>query len=281
VRSCSEVAAYLEAEVLSGQLRAGAKLPSERQLAARLGVSRPLVREALRTLVERGLVETTPSRGTFVRGDLSPGQAPAILPSGSRNEITPGHIMELRGLVEPTAARLAAERATDAEIDTLGRVVDNLEAAHTVLDRARWDIAFHALVARMSHNPLVERTFDSITPLVFELALRSNSNARVMAAALPFHRLVFNAIRDGDADCAYAAMVEHDERGARFYGRDWNTSIDVIARRELGRLLGPSTSVEQVIGELLRDAESGTKASRQHEGGTTPKTRRRAVKSKA
>jgi DNA-binding FadR family transcriptional regulator len=205
-------------------------------------------------LVERGLVETSPSRGTFVRSDMGSEPDAPREPSRPRNEITPGHIIELRGIVEPAAARLAAERATDAEIATLGRVVEKFDAAGTVLDRARWDITLHALVARMSHNPLVEQAFESIAPLVFELALRSNADPQVMAASAPFHRAVYEAIRDRDPDDACAAMLEHHESGGRLYGSDRDTSIDVIARRELERLLGPSASLEQVLAELMQDA---------------------------
>src|SRR5438876_401286 len=92
----SDVAAQLEAEVLSGGLEDGAKLPSERELALRLGVSRPLVREALRSLAERGLVEISPGRGTFVR---TASMAEAVRPLGShylRQKITARHLLEVR-----------------------------------------------------------------------------------------------------------------------------------------------------------------------------------------
>src|SRR3954464_1804847 len=92
----SEVAAKLEADVLSGDLADGAKLPSERELALRLGVSRPLVREALRSLVERGLVVVSPGRGAFVRIAST---ADAARPLGShylRQKITPRHLLEVR-----------------------------------------------------------------------------------------------------------------------------------------------------------------------------------------
>jgi GntR family transcriptional repressor for pyruvate dehydrogenase complex len=247
----SEVASQLEAEVLSGGLEPGAKLPSERELALRLGVSRPLVREALRSLVERGLVEISPGRGTFVTAGTS---ASAARPLGShylRQKVTPYHLIEVRTIIEPAAARLAAERATDAEIAALGHAVEQVGTVESVLDRARWDITLHALVARMSHNPVIETTFESIATLVFELMLRSHSDPKVMAVTTPFHEAVYAAIRDRDPDRAYEAMRGHHESGRQFYGKDLELSLDLVARRELERLLGPTASLDQIIRDAL------------------------------
>ena len=134
----SDVASQLEAEVISGGLEAGTKLPSERELAVRLGVSRPLVREALRSLVERGLVEISPGRGAFVRAAST---AEAVRPLGShylRQKITPHHLIEVRTVLEPAAARLAADpgHATQ-EIAALGHAVEQVERGRRASSTAR------------------------------------------------------------------------------------------------------------------------------------------------
>jgi GntR family transcriptional repressor for pyruvate dehydrogenase complex len=252
----SDVASQLEAEVISGGLEAGTKLPSERELAARLGVSRPLVREALRSLVERGLVEISPGRGAFVRAAST---AEAVRPLGShylRQKITPHHLIEVRKVIEPAAARLAATRATEQEIEALGHALEQIEAAVSVLDRARWDITLHTIVARMPHNPVIETTFESIATLVFELMLRSSSDPKVIAASAPFHRAIYEAIRDGDPDGAHDAMLAHHESGAVFFGTDLDASLDAVARRELERILGPTASLESVLVQVMHDAPS-------------------------
>ena len=249
----SDIAARIEAEVLTGGLEAGTKLPSERDLAQRLGVSRPLVREALRTLVERGLVEVSPGRGAFVRAVST---ADAARPLGShyrRQNITLNHLIEVRKMIEPHAARLAAMRATDAEIEALREAVEQNDAAEIVLERARWDITIHRLVARMAHNPVVEATFESIATLVFELMLRSLSDPKVIAASAPYHRAVYEAIRDRKPDDAYDAMLAHHESGRLHYDTDLHSSIDLVAQRELERLLGPTASLEDVVGAALRE----------------------------
>lgn len=249
----SDVAAQLEAEVLGGGLEAGTKLPSERDLAQRLGVSRPLIREALRSLVERGLVEVSPGRGAFVRAAST---TEAARPLGShyrRQHVTPHHLIEVRMIIEPAAARLAATRATEQEIVALGRAVERNDAATTVLDRARWDITIHRLVARMAHNPVIETSFESIATLIFELMLRSLSDPKVVAASAPYHRAVYEAIRDRDPERACEAMLAHHESGSRFYGKDLDSSLDIVAQRELARLLGPTASLERVIDEALHE----------------------------
>jgi GntR family transcriptional repressor for pyruvate dehydrogenase complex len=254
----SEVAAKLEADVVSGELADGAKLPSERELALRLGVSRPLVREALRSLVERGLVVVSPGRGAFVRIAST---ADAARPLGShylRQKITPRHLLEVRMIIEPAAARLAAERATEPEIAALGHVVEQIEASSSVLDRARWDITLHALVARMSRNPVIETTFESIAPLVFELMLRSLSDPNLQAASAPFHAQVYEAIRDGDGERAFEAMLAHHASGQEFYGKDLDESLDLVARRELERLVGPSASLEHIIRDVVQQLPTAT-----------------------
>jgi GntR family transcriptional repressor for pyruvate dehydrogenase complex len=247
----SQIAAQLEAELLTGTV--GAKLPSERELARRLGVSRPVVREALRSLVERGLIEISPGRGAFVR---DPTNADAARPLDShyrRQRITPHNLIETRMIIEPAAAKLAATRATSAEIELLRTAVERVEEAEGILDRVRCDVALHALVARMSHNPVIETTFESIATLVFELALRSSSDSKVVAASAPYHRAVYEAIRDRDPERAFEAMREHHESGGKLYGKDFDSSLDLVARRELERLLGaPVTSMEGVIAEVMR-----------------------------
>ena len=170
-----------------------------------------------------------------------------------RQRITPHNLIETRMIIEPAAAKLAATRATSSEIELLRTAVERVEEAEGILDRVRCDVALHALVARMSHNPVIETTFESIATLVFELALRSSSDSKVVAASAPYHRAVYEAIRDRDPERAFEAMREHHESGGKLYGKDFDSSLDLVARRELERLLGaPVTSMEGVIAEVMR-----------------------------
>jgi GntR family transcriptional repressor for pyruvate dehydrogenase complex len=277
----SQVASQLEEELLAGNLAVGTKLPSERELALRFGVSRPLLREAMRGLVERGLIEISPGRGAFVR-DRTTAEAARPLDSHYRRQrITPDNLIEARMILEPAAARLAATRATPGEIELLREAVERVEGAQGLLDRVRCDVALHALVARMAHNPVIETTFESITTLVFELALRSSTDATVVAVSAPYHRAVYEAIRDRDPDRAFEAMRGHHESGGKLYGKDFNSSLDRVARRELERLLGrPVPSLEGIIADMMREepapAENGAPGARKARPAASRRTARKA-----
>jgi GntR family transcriptional regulator, transcriptional repressor for pyruvate dehydrogenase complex len=249
----SDIAERLEAEVHALGSTAGAKLPSERDLAQRLGVGRPLIREAMQSLVERGLVTVSPGRGAFVRPAST---TEAARPLGShyrRQNITFRNLIEVRTMIEPPAARLAATRATEAELEALREAVERNDASKVVLERARWDLAIHRIVSRMPHNPMIETTFESIVPLIFELMLRSLGDRKVVAASAPYHRALYEAIRDRRPEDAYDAMLAHHESGRLVYDADLDSNIHEVAQRELAKLLGPSASMERVVSEVLRE----------------------------
>ena len=112
----------------------------------------------------------------------------------------------------------------------------------------------------MPHNPVIEATFESIATLVFELMLRSLSDPGVVAASAPYHRAVYEAIRDRDPDAAHDAMLAHHESGRLVYDADLDASLDMVAQRELARLLGPDASLERVVGEILREPQRGDRS---------------------
>ncbi|HUC14754.1 MAG TPA: FadR/GntR family transcriptional regulator [Acidimicrobiales bacterium] len=247
-----QVAYQLEREIMDENLAVGTKLASERELALRFGVSRPLVREALRSLVERGLIEVAPGRGAFVRHRTNAEAARPLDSHYRRQRITPEHLIEARMIIEPAAARLAALRASEDEVEVLREAVERLEHPKDILDRVRCDVALHVLIARSAHNPVIETTFESIVSLVSELALRTSMDAKATAASAPYHRAVYEAIRDRDPDRASEAMRAHHLSGGQLYGKDFTASLDRLARRELQRLLGHRVSSPQdVVAEIM------------------------------
>jgi len=153
------MASTLAERVLSGELKAHDRLPSERQLAVEFGVSRPVVREALRSLVERRLVEVKPSRGAFVRGDTGPGRLQPLGVEYLRRGTTARQLSEARLMLETEAAALATEHATADDLATLNAALERLEASANPLERVRNDLAFHAALVAASHNPVIETMF--------------------------------------------------------------------------------------------------------------------------
>ena len=248
--SRGELAADLEARICGGELPAGTRLPSERQLAERYGVSRPIVREALRTLVERGLVEVLPARGSFVRG-ARPTDAAGVLDAHyRRSQATPRDLVEARTMLECTAAALAAERATADDLEQIDAALARFDRASSVVERARYDLVFHLAVARAAHNPVIETMFGSITGLTVELMLRSLSDRAVTDASVPYHTEIRDAIGARNPQRARQAMMQHLTVATRFYGEDYETSLESLAQRHLARLLEPGSTLDG----LLEDA---------------------------
>jgi GntR family transcriptional repressor for pyruvate dehydrogenase complex len=244
-------------ELSAGALTAGDKLPSERELAVRWSVSRPVVREVLRSLEERGLIVVSPGRGAFVR---EPTATDVVRPLDSlfrRRQATPRDLVEARTMIEPRAAALAAERAEPADLEAMSRALTAFNDSTALIDRARWDVAFHAAVVRGSHNPVIETLFASIATLTLELMLRSLGDPTVSREGVPLHQEVFAAIRDRDPERARDAMSGHLLVAVRLYGNDLDRSLDLIARRALERSLDADVSLDEIVdaalgGELAR-----------------------------
>jgi GntR family transcriptional repressor for pyruvate dehydrogenase complex len=246
-RTRDRVAAQLEEELLASNPAPGTKLPSERQLATRLGVSRPLVREALRSLVTHGLIEIVPGRGAFVRAASSAHASRPLQMLYRRRQVTPRDLIEARLMIEPAAVALACERAQEDDLAALEFAIGRFDLAADPVEMARWDVTAHALIARMSNNPVIEATFGSLTSLLFELMLRSLTDSDVLRQGGPIHHEIAKAIRARDAERGREAMVEHLEVARYTYGADLDESLDLVARREIQRLLGPSITLESIL----------------------------------
>ena len=232
---------------MSGELEGGAKLPSERRLAEEFRLSRSVVREALRGLVERNLIEVVPGRGAYVRAVRPSDAARPLDTLFRRQQATPRNLMEARKMLECEAAGLAALRAEAQDFETMAWALDQFDRSPGLVEQARYDITFHMSVARAAHNPVIETMFGSITSLAVELMLRSLADQAIFAAGVPYHRLVYEAVRRGDAREARQAMADHLSIAASLYGEDFDRSLDTVARRELHRLLGPAATLDELL----------------------------------
>lgn len=251
--SSRELAALLAARIHSGALAAGERLPSERQLVAEFGVSRPMVREALRALRERRLIEVEPSRGAFVRASSSAGLQPLDV-EYRRRGATARNLSEARLMLESEAAGLAATHADAADLERLRTAVVRLETSPTPLDRVRNDLAFHAALAAASHNPVIETMFASIQGLTVELMVRSAGDAEVVRRSEPFHRQAYEAVVARDPGAARAAIQAHLSIAASTYGEDYDQSLETTAARAL-RLIGSGAGLDEFLGSLVDDRD--------------------------
>jgi GntR family transcriptional repressor for pyruvate dehydrogenase complex len=99
----------------------------------------------------------------------------------------------------------------------------------------------------MAHNQVIETMFHSIVSLTFELMLRSLGDPTVSRAGVPYHAQILAALRDGDAARARQAVEDHLLVAGRLYGSDLDQNLDLMARRELERFVGPSVSLESIL----------------------------------
>lgn len=241
------LAAHIEQRIMTGELTAGVRLPSERQLAERYGVSRPVVREALRSLVERNLVEVQPGRGAFVRRARLSDAAGRLEAIFRRTQATARDVVEARIMLECTAVSLAAQRATEADLTGLETALTQFDRAADILEQARCDLAFHLGIIRAARNPVVETMFGSITGLSVELMLRSLGDREVARVSVPFHRKIADAIRAHEPVRARRLMEEHLAVAASLYGEDYDRNIESIARREVQRLFPPGVTLDDLL----------------------------------
>lgn len=243
--------ASLTDRIIDGELPAGSKLPSERELALASGLSRPIVREVLRGLEQRGFVEIHPGRGSFVTSHRSMTVAQSLDSIARADGVTPADLIEARLPLERRTAELAALRATPEDVRTLAELAAEFDRAADLIARARIDLALHGMIAKAAHNPVLETMFGAIAPLVFLLQVRSVGDPAVLAAGGPLHHTVLEAIRDRDAAAAGDAMESHLRLAATLYGADVDRPLDAISRRTIATLLGDHATLEEVIADVL------------------------------
>jgi DNA-binding FadR family transcriptional regulator len=220
----SEIIRRLELRIVEGEFVSGQKLPSERELAEEYGVSRPVIREGLSGLVERGLVEIQAGRGTYVREVAVDELSRSLNRVAARTGITTRHLVEARLMVEVTAARYAAA-TPERSLEVLEEALIRHENAHSLVDRASTDLQFHEAIATASGNPVIALMFGSIRAQVYSLMLRSHSDPHVRDVGDPQHRKLTDAIRAGDAELAGALMADHLSLALSLFGDDVDRPI--------------------------------------------------------
>jgi GntR family transcriptional repressor for pyruvate dehydrogenase complex len=214
-RLYQEIVDQIQQQILSGALKPGDQIPAERDLAERFGVSRTAVREAIKSLTEKGLIEVFVGRGTFVT-NLSPDRVVESMTLLLRNE--PHNVLSLqeaRELLEVPTARLAAERRSDAHIVRLRAIHAEIEEERSISPRlVDGDTEFHVEVARASGNPVLVLLTQTIFALLRTDRMHRDDFATSLPAAFANHREIIDAIADRDGDRAADAMKTHLEHVA-------------------------------------------------------------------
>ncbi len=223
----AEVAERLMAVFTSGQIVPGTRLPSERSLAASLGVGRSAIREALAALELLGIVIVRPGSGTYLRGGASE-LLPRTLSWGLMlGEPRTRELTELRSGLEIQAAQLAAERITDEALERLAGYVETMSRSTRDFEAFREaDSAFHREIALASGNSVLEDILQSIRSLLriwVERGLRDEEHA---AAAAREHAQILEVLRSRDPEAARRVMESHMATATERLLTDFHPSTD-------------------------------------------------------
>ncbi len=210
------VVRQIEQLILRGILRPGERLPSERELAAKLDVSRPSLREALAVLQQEGLLATRPGAGVFVDDVLSSAFSPALTRLFARHDEAVFDYLSFRRDMEALAARRAAQRASDTDLAVIQTVFDKMvqsAAPHDSLSDAELDAQFHMAIIEASHNVIMLHMMRSMYELlrtgVFYNRQVMFSQHTTRSALLEQHGAINDALQARAPDAAQAAVEAH------------------------------------------------------------------------
>jgi len=210
-RLYERIVEQIEKRIVAGDLKVGDQLPPERELAEKFAVSRTAVREAVKTLREKGLIEIRPGRGTFVtdgthsavRQSLS-----LLMKFGSGKGVA--NLVEVREILEPEIAALAATRITDEYISAMAEAIKIMDGALDKVDIfVEADLDFHLALAEATENPIIPLLMDSIIDLLREQRKRTGSAANGLARGQSHHRAIMEAVIRHDPEAARIAMQSH------------------------------------------------------------------------
>ncbi len=207
----AQVVEHVRREIEAGRLGPGDRLPPERELARKMGVSRPSLRSGLRTLQAMGIINARRGAGTFiVEGPPQLGKGPLQF-LAALHGFTLDQIYEARRLLEVGAAGLAAERAAGEQIaamaDEIAGMFATLDDPQTFL---RHDLGFHRAVAAGSGNPILATIIGTLTEIIWDTG-RLNMEGFSLRESAETHRRIYHAIKARSAERARREMTQHLE----------------------------------------------------------------------
>ena len=210
-RLFEQIVQQVEDSILQGQLKPGDQLPAERDLAQRFGVSRTAVREAVKTLREKGLVEAYSGRGYFVTNGTSPAMRQSLdLMIRINPQEGSANLAELRLVLEPEIAGLAATRIEEQLLTTMREAVAvmarNLNDPDAYVEA---DLDFHLALAEAAGNPLILSLLDSIVGLLRDQRSRIFNVDGGPERGQYHHKRILRAVEQGEPDLAREAMRAH------------------------------------------------------------------------
>lgn len=201
----------LATRILSGRYAAGERLPIEAELISEYEVSRTALREAIRTLAAKGLIQSRKKAGTIVRPMQDWNMLDAdVLEWVDKVDLGEDYLREIseaRQIFEPKAARLAASRAEPVQLQEIADAFQEMERAKSLADWTVADLRFHQAILWGANNHVLAQLGSVLSVALRNLFRKTASNSKHFNHALEAHRAVFNAIENREPDKAEAAML--------------------------------------------------------------------------
>jgi GntR family transcriptional repressor for pyruvate dehydrogenase complex len=213
-RLYEQIVEQIERRIVAGELKEGDHLPSERELSEQFAVSRTAVREAIKALQEKGMVEVFVGRGTYISTKTA-GVVRHSLSLLMKNDIANGimNMVELREVMEPEIASLAATRISEDCIATMQDAFDKMEASMNNVEAfVEADLDFHLALAEATQNPIILAILDSVIDLLREQRIITSLSTGVVQHGQNHHKIIMDAIKRRDPIAAREAMRHHLEQ---------------------------------------------------------------------
>ncbi len=212
-RLYKQIVEQIERRILAGDLKVGDQLPPEPQLAQQFGVSRTAVREAVKALSEKGLIEIRPGRGTFVINEGPDMRHSLGLLMKLDSTDGSSSLVEVREILEPEIAALAALRITDELITTMQQAVATMDTALDNVDIfVEADLDFHLAMAEATQNVIIPALLDTIIDLLREQRKRTGLVSGGLKRGQLHHKNILEAVIRRDPEAARTAMRRHLEQ---------------------------------------------------------------------
>ena len=240
------VVRQIEQLILRGILRPGERLPSERELSDRLGVSRPSLREAIAELQQTGLLTTRAGAGVYVADVLGSAFSESLRQLFARHDEAVFDYLSFRRDMEGLAAERAAEKGTESDLAVIDTLYARMEAAHgkrNPAEESRLDADFHLAIIEASHNVIMLHMMRSMYQLLREGVFYNRQimfrQRTTREALLEQHRAINTALQARDGAAARTAVEAHLSYVEAALSADRRAAHDEgVARQRLERLRG-------------------------------------------